>query len=725
MAFDGNRDSWNPRQVLAAKTMALQLDFVDAGLMPTLEGMCQRKLDVLLKRAVQDVVGAYRDATGQPPDPKELFRLLFRFVAAKVLRDRGQSGPWHSSDAAEVFRVIEEYYQRGHEALPAAAPPPTRVLAQAWNSISTGFHFQNLAADDLAFVYENTFVTKETRETYGTHSTPPHIAEYMVRKLPFESLPADRRRVFEPCAGHGVFLVSAMRRLRELLGPGMTSDERHEYLRERLVGIELDAFAREVCLLTLLLADYPNPNGWQLTLGDAFTTPRFQVELRRADVVLCNPPFRRAAEMLGRVLAEPPDLLGFVLPRVFISGPSYAEHRYELARHYSAIELLALPDHVFTHSDHETVLLVASGRRTNNLWATVTCRIATGAEYPAFREHGLEPRAEVATRAVPETITRPFRIWAPTVSQLWDHLDTAPRLSALADVVRGVEWLTSEMVSRELCAGWQPAYTSAEEGVGQYRLGASRYVDPSEVNRHRRRRAWSDPKVIATKHAVSRTPWRIAASTDYQGALVTQEFYAVYPRASDVTPEVIAALLNGPVANAWLYAWEDKRDNRWQTCMDIPVPPLAYLDQGLIVEKVRMLEHMLSGRADALTSPHDLARLLAEIDAAVLQAYALPPELERQLLTLFGGVRRPVSTHFAGYDDSFEAARRAILDEQHQRRSERYQELVELKYIQGLTPSQTEEMQRLGKQIDEYYAPFYERLLADLRSQRRQEGHVH
>lgn len=50
--------------------------------------------------------------------------------------------------------------------------------------------------------------------------------------------------------------------------------------------------------------------------------------------------------------------------------------------------------------------------------------------------------------------------------------------------------------------------------------------------------------------------------------------------------------------------------------------------------------------------------------------------------------------------------------------SQRYQQLVDWKYIHGLSASEMEEMERLGTRLDEHYAPYYERLLADLRRRR-------
>jgi hypothetical protein len=46
--------------------------------------------------------------------------------------------------------------------------------------------------------------------------------------------------------------------------------KRHEFLVKRISGDEIDAFACEVATLSLILADYPNANGWKVSERDLF-----------------------------------------------------------------------------------------------------------------------------------------------------------------------------------------------------------------------------------------------------------------------------------------------------------------------------------------------------------------------------------------------------------------------------------------------------------------------
>ena len=198
-------------------------------------------------------------------EERTLFQTVFRFLAAKVLQDRSNpiAASWDPNKVETILDAISRYYQ-----LPSSAIQPgtiaDRVFTRVWECMRGGINFQNISADDLAFVYENTLVTEEVRKEFGTHSTPRQVAEYIVNYLGFHEHAnnPEQLRVYEPFAGAAVLLISALRHLRELLPVTWTDQERHELLIKRMSGDELDGFACEVATLSLILADYPNHNGW-------------------------------------------------------------------------------------------------------------------------------------------------------------------------------------------------------------------------------------------------------------------------------------------------------------------------------------------------------------------------------------------------------------------------------------------------------------------------------
>ena len=136
---------------------------------------------------------------------------------------------------------------------------------------------------DLAFVAESAFITERTRDELGVHSTPEGS-----RRLDRQPRHGRRCRLTNvwygrPFCGHGVFLAKAMERLRQDIDPSVPPKERHEYFRQRLIGVETDPLALEICRLMLTNTDYPNGNTWEkLYQRDVFRS--------RSGSPHCSPP---------------------------------------------------------------------------------------------------------------------------------------------------------------------------------------------------------------------------------------------------------------------------------------------------------------------------------------------------------------------------------------------------------------------------------------------------
>ncbi len=684
--FISNAHSWKPESIFRAKALPttldmIQLDFVDVGLMPILQEMIRRKLDQLLRDTIVNAVKAISKYEKRKPNFQNLFSLLFRFIAAKVLRDRNLTGDRFADDPKIILDGVENYYWQKMTS-PLRDSFHHEVLFIIWQSFQSAFNFQNLAVDDLAFIYENTFITDPNRRKFGIHSTPPQIAEYIVRKLPFELLPQDQRRVFEPCSGHGIFLISAMRRLRELLPSHTSEQEFHKYFVRNLIGIEIDSFAREVCNLGLMLADYPNPNGWNIYNDDIFTSNALDNELERANIVLCNPPFedfiqqerdryrdnikyiQKPKELLRRILEKPPQLLGFILPRVFIQGTSYLDIHEKLANNYSNIEMVALPDHIFTHSDHESVLLVASGRKEMIKNIFVICRIVTEYKRDDFLNKGIEPKSETDEFRLSASKEKPLNLWIPRLSHLWKYLNDYSRFGDIVEIHRGIEWNIplkgqhgkknrTYLISRESGPNLFPGLYKVKGSLRQYCLSSNAYLRIEEkiMRGNAYRYDWRKRKIIANASPIMRGPWRIAAAVDETGLFATQAFHGIWPKY-DLSPYFIAALINSPIANAYIYSFEGKRSNKKITLEEIPIPTPERLNIPKIDYYARIISEILKPSIidrSINRSLNQVRKLLLQIDAEILNAYDLPPYLERELLDTFAGFERPIPVDFGEY----------------------------------------------------------------------------
>jgi hypothetical protein len=674
-AFSQRKLQWNPEGILRAKNIGLpsaprQIDFIDLALIPALEEEISHKLHALLNEALGEAQKIYKQRTGQQPDVRRLFRLVFQLLAGRVLHDRDILGFRNlagTQDPAAILEKVGKYYG---ENLPILQDKAAQQAA--FERLWTGFSFQNLSVDILAYVYENTLVDPQIREELGIHSTPRSIARYIVNRLPFENISRDQRLVVEPCSGHGVFLVSALKRLKDLLPASMDGQERHRYFVKMLRGFEKDDFALEVSRLCLTLADFPNHNGWKVESADVFASAQYERALHQARIVLCNPPFqdfKKAASqrklglvkkpiaVLEKVLTNlaPDGLLGFVLPRQFVAGRGYRNIRERLARRYEEIEIVALPDRVFHGVNLETCLILGKRPQSDHHRISIHFTEVRDDDRDRFLTRYESSRQDLGHKTEVEVSEN---LSIPVLNEVWERLRSFSCLQDISDIHRGVEWKQpfrpEKYLSRKPQSGFVPGVNSAQ---GEFRS----FEQPDPIFlcaklEFQRGGAWSlpwsDVKVVVNAVRISRDPWCLAAFVETEKLTLSQNFHALWPKHS-YPPYSLAAILNNPLASAFVAAHEGKMHVKRSTLCRLPIPELSP-DQHATLEILvkAYLKAIGSGSEKHLelwmsrSGGASLRDLLLQIDALVLQAYNLPPRLERKLLDFFRDAKTPRAVPF-------------------------------------------------------------------------------
>ncbi|UIJ72399.1 class I SAM-dependent DNA methyltransferase [Aurantimonas sp. HBX-1] len=662
--FGRNQANWHPDAIHRAKSIGAsgtgyQLDFVDVGLLPTIESEIHLKLDRLLVETLDRVRQA---PSGDRLDARTLFRVVFRLLAAKVLQDRRHpyADGWDANDLGSVLAGIESYYALAPIAGQANTALP-RIFDAAWRHLQGGISFSNISSDDLAFVYENTLITPETRKLFGTHSTPRQVAEYVVQRLELHRHKPEDLRIYEPFAGAGVFLVSVLRHLRDLLPVEWSDQERHDFLIGHISGDEVDPFACEVATLSLILADYPNHNGWHVKEADLFADGVLAQRIGESNVIVCNPPFEafsaadkgryavarethsKAIAALSAAIDGKPLALGFVLPRSFILERQFAEQRRRIENLYSTVEILKLPDGIFGASDVETSAVIARDLRGSDA-GTIALRSSEVAERDrsAFLKTG---RATVHRELVRAIDKQPEgQLWIPPLNDLWDYLEDYPNLASVLKPSRGLEWTyhQDQATSENEKPGYRLGYANARH-LQQYNQPRPLWLDfRSDHLRRGAAHDWMHPKLVASATRLSRGAWCIGAFVDTAGLLCSQQFFGLWPKRALAEQELAAlgGVLNGPVANAYLAINSPKDRFRTSVVGSVPIPALLPAKlTDLVGSYLELLRNpLILGDVDTR-----LAGLLSQIDAAVLEAYDLPLRLERQLLAFFEGSERPVA----------------------------------------------------------------------------------
>jgi hypothetical protein len=457
----------------------------------------------------------------------------------------------------------------------------------------------------------------------------------------------------------------------------MDEKQRHRYFVKMLRGFEIDTFALEVSKLCLMLADFPNHNGWHLENEDVFGSGKFASAVQKARFILGNPPFEdfsqgerkkypnlrsvhKPVEFLYRILdnLNPQAMLGIVLPRQCLDGAGYKQVRKALAERFEEFEIVALPDRVFENSQQESVLLITTATAARPVQSTVSFTEVREKDRELFlREYGYTRR----DIEVVDPVQAEISLVVPPLREVWERLSTCQALGDVAEVHRGIEWQApfdrQKYISSVPKAGFQLGLDKAYGKLACFEVPNPVYLCMKEDSRRAGAYSlpWDRPKVVANAARASRGPWRVVAFEDGDGLVCSQRFHAVWPN-SPWTTKTIAAILNGPVASAFVAVHEANRDIRRKTLSRIPLPNLGLADMAVIdglVESYVALVHGQPGQGFVLQDPSSrgerATNLLLHIDALVLKGYGLPPRLERDLLEFFRGEQRHVPYEFVEY----------------------------------------------------------------------------
>src|SRR6266478_2674188 len=313
-----------------------------------------------------------------------------------------------------------------------------------------------------------------------------------------------------------------LKHLRDLLPIDWTDQRRHDFLVHHLAGDEIDPFACEVATLSLILADYPNHNGWHIREADLFEQDALEKQMRAHNVILCNPPFEafnpkersrypitaqtysKPVAVLNAALNAHPLALGFVLPRPFILEKQFAEQRRRIEQLYGTVELVELPDRAFGASVIEAALLIASDSRPPAP-AVITLRSTEIADRDrsTFLKTGKTTMQRRLVRPVAEDATG--ELWIPPLASLWQYVDSYPRLGTKLQPSRGLEWTydQTKAFSEQPQPGFRKGLHSARR-FRQFVLGRPVWLDNRrESVRRGYDQDWDKPKLITNgEHSV-------------------------------------------------------------------------------------------------------------------------------------------------------------------------------------------------------------------------------
>jgi len=681
--FQKYREKFSPKSIYRAKTLGrldpqYQLTFVDVGLMPLFEHEMGNHLSKLIKR----MCGAVHNELGKPKIDEDLgrwlFQSVFRLLAAKILRDKEVSefSDLNLDDVSGTLRKVHNHY--------SSEQPPKEVTQEQEKGLKAAAKLlrkfsslRHLTIESLAYVYENTLITKDIRKALGIHATPSYLVDYIVWQLVswIEEIPEENRVVLELTCGHAPFLISAARLLREMIDES-DAKKRHNYLKDHLIGVEVDSFAREIARLSLTLADVPNPNGWQLVPADVYKGQVLLDAARKATILLCNPPFQdftteeqaryrdegvkfhyfnKAAEVLARTLPYMPtgSVFGIILPQGFLHASSFAPLRQLIVKQFELSEICALPENVFYTARHKSAVIL--GRKvvdTNKVYAskkrTRFKRIQKW-DLNEFEDRYYAPTTEVLQSKFDVPPTYDFRL--QMLEDVWKYCEHFPFLAKVANVGRGLEYKKSEDLPQGTHTIDTRRFTGSVRGYDKFSKDIRLTETPKlfwmnlaheVISRPRWGTTIGTPQVLLNSLRVGYGPWRLKSLIDSKGHPVTPRFIVVRPKTKEWSLKVLWAILNSPMANAYAYCKSLERNNLTTMVRHIPLPDCDVTsfdrldklvqDYFLFFSSHKVLQSEIKNKK--------AEKGMLAIDAEVMRLYDLPPRLERQVLDLFDGWQR-------------------------------------------------------------------------------------
>jgi len=660
----------SPAALLNIKLSSRKHDLFDVGLWPWAESITSERLVKLLEALVVEATGDLKERNrDSEPAKRAVIRLIFHLFACRVLQDKQLISS--SDDPVAALQTAHDEFSDNIDPGVAKSSYVSRAMI---NSISeklrTRFAFSSLTSEMLGTAYENSLVTAKLRRERGIYYTPRSITSYILSQLPIESIDEEDRYLCDPCCGSGSFMLAGFDRLSALLPSEWTPSRRHQYLRARLIGFDIDDFATEIATLSLVLADVYNKNGWKIRIADATKLGTSDTR-KKPSIIVTNPPFRHTKqsghrrEIAADILINMIDLLaenglmGVVLPQSLLDSGAGERARSIMLEKCDILEIDLLASGLFFSAAEVAVVLLRK-RRTGELKlaGVTTVREVRASEIHAFKNNRTFTRTYSAD-SQKWKINEGQTFIASPLLELWDRLKTT--CSPLRR-------------SAKLMAGLQLNESDTSSVHFQQRNGDKRYVDRLEVLRpfallpdddgnkykwlaygpHLRRSA--DPAVFEAEKVLfnsNRNPgsiWRIVAAIAPKELYFSDNFHAAVPIHPKVTVDEIAAVLNSPIANAWFDAHCRKRKVVLRTLGDLPFPLFSSDERKQIKSLVSEIRASVlskwsaknSGLYDDKMSPADRSfELRSQLDMIVANGYGLSPEEVWRIGRLVSTDRRP------------------------------------------------------------------------------------
>ena len=590
--------------------------------------------------------------------------IAIQLLGAVILADTGVLGDElrvHDPSLDKLITVAQakfaEYFQKELFVQYAeAAEEAYRLLRQ--------IRFAGFVPDMLSEIYTKAF-SKEQRKKLGRFDTPLYLTRRILENIPVEYLPPDQRCIADMTCGWGSFLVAGHERLSGLV------DTEPSSLRKLLRGNDIDPFTAQLAGLGLLLST--SEDSWSIDHGDALEWDWLKTQ--QANIIVGNPPFetiqgdsdtgeRKWHEKANKFLAyaiqrlAPNGYLAMIMPASFTSSLAAPKLRAQLLEGCDVLELWELPIEVFKDATAQTVVLFAQKQAEKRSPQPMRIRTVQPKTLESFKSSAIftasgikdsQTSQEEGTHKQDESKQRiDYKLVLSNDS--WHAIQSHCRdLQDYVEIIKGAS--RGKLENRKRVANPKQVHwlTGVKKVVPRaFLIDYSKATVIKYPNDLERPREDKEYLLAGTKILLPYDPhpsWgrRNKVAIERRGYYVSDSFWVITPtleaQYKHITHEVVAAVLNWDVSNAWIVEHLKSPAIPKRGLATIPFPlDLSKDDCEALTDLVRKLEAFASVNKPV---PAEITQLL---DNIFKRAYHLDEATFNRLRIIAEWDKNPLKT---------------------------------------------------------------------------------
>lgn len=541
------------------------------------------------------------------------------------------------------------------------------LLIEIYNDLNRSINYQSVDHELLGYFYESTLLqlsetkAETIRKEFGIYYTPRILSQEIVWSIPFESIPVDERYVLDGTCGSGSLLLSACKRLEELVSYEKTEIDRHNYLTRMIEGYDIDKFASEVARLSLLLYSLPYGNKWNIHAGDLLRINKSKIQV--PFVILGNPPYeevrgnsqkkQKAAAFLDKYLEWIHDdgFIGIILPESFLQNDSSVSQREKLLNEFDIIELWMLPGQIF-ENNCSTIVIIAQKKKVEDEKLTKIKVLVRNKEsirsYFKQRKWDFEFFVNIQKRWKNEP---KYKISVSPVEDILQKIIKGKKtIGDITQNVMGIMFPSNYNFSRMQFDGWIP-YIANANNFRKYVISPQMRDNVCFFDYHmseeeekkikkdykglRLRRDYESIYAASNKILVkmSSTPGEINcinALVDEDGYYPSHSFFVLISEDKKVSNYVLCALINSKLINAYVRRECVKRTLTTNVVRSIPVPEFSDV-------QISKIEQCYMSIKEACTSEdkEKVEKIQKTIDDIIFEAFNLEQGEKEKIEKLF------------------------------------------------------------------------------------------